>query len=115
MNFREASVSLIHLISFSQRSERLRCEIKIPKMLQHYLQDNETYDSISQISQDSTVASEFVEQQIKRYQEKLIQDSETPSRANSSDKVQVVNVHVDAVNIYGENESRGFTRRRKKL
>lgn len=72
-------------------------------MLRQYLaEDSEEFDSISQQSYDSTVASEFVESGIDRYRKS--QNESTPqASANSADKVQVVNIRVDAVNIFGEN------------
>lgn len=74
-------------------------------MLEQYFQNNEAFDSISQQSYESTVPSEFVELQVKRYRDNLANDSATHQVA---DKTQVVNIHVDAVNFYGENEGRDF-------
>lgn len=72
-------------------------------MHQRYSQNSEAFDSISQQSDESTVASDFVAQQIKLYNESLPNDSVTRQVANA-DNVQVVKIHVDAVNIYGESE-----------
>lgn len=67
-------------------------------MLQKYLQDCEdNFDSISQIS-DSTQASELVAQRIANY------NNELPNESIYADKTQVVNIHIKAVNIYGDNE-----------
>ena len=74
------------------------------KMLSQFLEDTENYDSISQFS-DSTLPSEYVAQQIAHYNNERIETD----FSNNSEKVQVVNIRVDAVNIYGENEGADFS------
>lgn len=73
-------------------------------MLAKYLEDTENYDSISQFT-DSTLPSDYVAQQIAKYEynneQSQIHESDF---SNNSEKLQVVNIHVDSVNIFGESE-----------
>lgn len=70
-------------------------------MLQQFLQDCEdNFDSISQIS-ESTQASELVAQRIADYNNVL------PIESINADRTPVVNIHIKAVKIYGDNEG-GF-------
>lgn len=74
-------------------------------MLAKFLEDTENYDSISQYT-DSTLPSEYVAQQIANYNKDLLNESDLE---NDSGKVQYVNIRVDALNIYGENEGGYFS------
>lgn len=65
-------------------------------MLAKYLQNSDDFDSISQYS-ESTLASDLAAHRIAAYSYDLRNDG------NKSDKVQVVNIRVDAVNLFGEN------------
>lgn len=68
-------------------------------MLEQYLADLDNFDSISQIS-ETTQASELVAQRLANFNSQSTNEQEFVS----ADKVQVVNIHVAAVNIYGDNE-----------
>lgn len=72
-------------------------------MLSQYLEDVDNFDSISQ-SSESTQASEFVAQRIAKYNTELISEPQT----THAESIQVVNIHVRALNVYGDNEG-GFS------
>lgn len=74
-------------------------------MLAQFLDDTEQYDSISQYT-DSTLPSEYVAQQIAHHNQDQLNDTDF---SNSSERVQYVNIRVDAVNIFGENEGGYFS------
>jgi hypothetical protein len=73
------------------------------KMLQQYLSDCEDYDQRSEHS-ETTYASEWVADRIAIYNSELINEAETSLNSER----QVVNVRVDNVNIFGENQGDFF-------
>lgn len=68
-------------------------------MLQEYFSDSD--EDNESICSDATVSSAEAERNLAIHNESYIEDE---SVATPNDLKQVVNLHVDAVNIYGENE-----------
>lgn len=66
-------------------------------MLQTYLSDCDEFNDGSSEYSETTMASEFVERQIKIFNNDL--RSEPQASSNNNDRIQVVNFRVDTMNI----------------